>query len=179
MGGYRPDRCGLNFGEEIMTKNEQLQAMIQFFKTETGNKTVDMEEVADWAIRRGATLPRPKSARDLLVAQLSDAARAEYRQDPKTGLSYRVNHALRSTRKDGRQYTLWVDIEDATRPQMLWSLSNRRQQMVGDAVHLKIDEMIWNNHHPDNAPIQLVMDFTDDVEERLNSPGFSANDSAA
>ena len=83
------------------------------------------------------------------------------------------------TKADGRQLTLWVDIEDATRPQMLLSLTNRRQQMVGDAVHLKIDEMIWNNHHPDEEPIQQVMDFTEDVEERLNSPGFGSNDAAA
>jgi len=162
-----------------MSKNEQLQAMTQLYKTETGSKMVDMEAVADWTILRGATLPKPKSARELLVAQLSDAARAEYKQDSKTGLSYRANHALRGTRTDGRQYTLWVDIEDASRPQMLWSLSNRRQQMVGDAVHLKIDEMIWNGQHPTDEPIQLVMDLSDDVEERLNSPGFGANDIAA
>jgi hypothetical protein len=161
-----------------MTRNEQLQSMIQLYKSETGNKTVDMEHVADWAIRRGATLPKPKSARDLLVAQLADAARAEYRQDSKTGLSYRANHALRSTKSDGKQFTLWVDIEDATRPQMLWSLSNRRQQMVGDAVHLKIDEMIWNDRHPSDEAIQLIMDFTDDVEERLNSPGFGTGEAA-
>lgn len=162
-----------------MTRNERYQTLMQLYKTETGSKTIDMEQMADWAIHRGVTLPKPKSARDLLVAQLSDAARAEYRQDPKTGLSYRVNHALRGTRTDGRQYTLWVDIDDATRPQMLWSLSSRRQQMVGDAVHLKIDEMIWNDKHPDAQPIQLVMNFTEDVEERLNSPGFGSDEAAA
>lgn len=161
-----------------MNRNEKLQALIQLYKSETGNITVDMENVADWALRRGATLPKPKSARELFVSQLSDAARAEYRQDGQTGLSYRANHALRGTRSDGKQFTLWVDIEDATRPQMLWSLSNRRQQMVGDAVHLKIDEMIWNNRHQNEPPIQLVMDFTDDVEERLNSPGFSSGEAA-
>jgi len=165
--------------EHAMNRNEQLQGLIQLYKTETGNKTIDMEDVTDWAIRRGATLPKPKSQRDLLMAQFSDAARAEFKQDPKTGLSYRVNHALRGTRSDGRQYTLWVDIDDATRPQMLWSLSNRRQQMVGDAVHLKIDEMIWNGHHSEEQPIQLVMDFKDDVEERLNSPGFGSGEEAA
>ncbi|WP_153954367.1 hypothetical protein [Cupriavidus necator] len=162
-----------------MSRNEQYQALMQLYKSETGNKVVDMEDMADWCIRRGVALPKPKSARDLLVAQLSDAARAEYRQDPKTGLSYRANHALRTTAKDGRQLTFWVDIEDATRPQMVYSLGNRRQQMVADAVHLKIDEMIWNSRHPDEQPIQLVMDFTEDVEERLNSPGFGANDAAA
>lgn len=152
---------------------------MRLYKTETGNKIIDMEDMADWCIRRGVTLPKPKSARDLLVAQLSDAARAEYRQDPKTGLSYRANHALRVSRPDGRQLTLWVDIEDATRPQMHMSLTNRRQQMVGDAVHLKIDEMIWNDRHQTEDPIQLDMNFTEDVEERLNSPGFGASDAAA
>ncbi|MNU04475.1 hypothetical protein D3C72_2489010 [compost metagenome] len=51
--------------------------------------------------------------------------------------------------------------------------------MVGDAVHLKIDEMIWNDKHPDAQPIQLVMNFTEDVEERLNSPGFGSDEAAA
>ena len=103
---------------------------------------------------------------------------APYRVDAKTGLSYRANHALRQRTRDGRQYVLWVDMEDATHPQMLWSLSSRRQQMVGDAVHLKIDEMIWNSKHPDEPHIQLDMDFTFDVEERLNSPGFGTGEAA-
>lgn len=162
-----------------MTQNERLQALMQLYKTETGNKTIDMEHMADWAIKRGVTLPKPKSPRDMLVAQLADAARSEFRQDPKTGLSYRANHALRGTRSDGGQFTLWVDIEDASRPQMLWSLSSRRQQMVGDAVHLKIDEMIWNDRHSGEEQIQLVMNFIEDVEERLNSPGFGSGEGAA
>jgi hypothetical protein len=161
-----------------VTRNEQLQALIQRYKEETGQKTVDMEAVAEWAIQRGATLPRPKTARELFAAQLADAARAEYRVDPKTGLSYRANHALRRRANDGRQSVLWVDIEDATRPQMHYSLSDRRQQMVGDAVHLKINEMIWNSKHPDEEQIELDMDFTYDVEERLNSPGYGTGEAA-
>lgn len=152
--------------------------MIQRYKAETGEKVVDLEKVADWAIGKGATLPKPKTAREMFAAQLADAARAEYRVDSKTGLSYRANHALRQRTRDGRQYVLWVDIDDATRPQMLWSLSDRRQQMVGDAVHLKIDEMIWNSRHPEEEQIQLEMDFTYDVEERLNSPGYGTGEAA-
>lgn len=162
-----------------MTRNEQLQGLIQLYKSETGNTIVDMGAVADWAIRKGVSLPTPKSAKDLFIAQLSDAARAEYRRDPKTGLSYRANHALRSMNKSGKLFTTWVDIDDATRPQMHMSLSSRRQQMVADAVHLKIDEMIWNDKHSDAEPIQLIMDFTEDVEERLNSPGFGSDEEAA
>jgi hypothetical protein len=72
-----------------------------------------------------------------------------------------------------------VDMEDATRPQMEYSLTSRRQGMVADAVHLKIDELVWNSKHPEEAPIQLVMDLTFDVEERLNSPGFDSGEQAA
>lgn len=161
-----------------MNRNEQLQALIQRYKAETGQKAVDLDVVAGWAIERGATLPKPKTARELFAAQLADAARAEYRVDPKTGLSYRANHALRQRNHDGRQYTLWVDMEDATRGQMLYSLTDRRQQMVGDAVHLKIDEMIWNSKHTEEEQIQLPMDFTYDVEERLNSPGYDTGEAA-
>ena len=161
-----------------MNRNEQLQALIQRYKAETGQKAVDLDVVAGWAIERGATLPKPKTARELFAAQLADAARAEYRVDPKTGLSYRANHALRQRNHDGRQYTLWVDMDDATRGQMLYSLTDRRQQMVGDAVHLKIDEMIWNSKHADEEQIQLLMDFTFDVEERLNSPGYDTGEAA-
>lgn len=161
-----------------MNRNEQLQAMIQLYKSETGEKAVDLELITDWAIARGATLPKPKTARDLLAAQFADAARAEYRVDPKTGLSYRANHALRQRARDGRQYVLWVDIEDATHPQMLYSLTDRRQQAVDDVVHLKIDEMIWNRKHPGEPQIQLDMNFTYDVEERLNSPGFGTGEAA-
>jgi hypothetical protein len=161
-----------------MTKNERYQALIHRYKQETGEKAVDMDKIAEWAIGRGATPPTPKTARELFAAQLADAARAEYRVDPKTGLSYRANHAMRQSTRDGKQMVLWVDMEDATRPQMLWSLSDRRQQMVGDAVHLKIDEMVWNNKHADEEQIALDMDFTYDVEERLNSPGYGTGEAA-
>jgi hypothetical protein len=161
-----------------VNRNEQLQALVQRYKAETGDKAVDMDKVVDWAIERGATMPKPKTPRELFAAQLADAARAEYRVDPKTGLSYRANHALRQRSHDGRQFTLWVDIDDATRPQMLYSLSDRRQQTVADATHLKIDEIVWNSKHPEEPPIQLDMNFTEDVEERLNSPGYGTGEAA-
>lgn len=162
----------------MATRNERLQAIIQSYKLKTGNKTIDMDAVADWAIKQGVELPKPKSAKELFVEQLSDAARAEYRKDEKTGYSYRANHAIRVSNRKGQQMTLWVDIEDASRAQMLASLTNRRQQIVCDAVQLKTDEMIWNAKNPNDEPIQLVMDFTEDVEERLNSPGFGTGEVA-
>lgn len=158
----------------MATRTEELQNLIQLYKSETGEKAIDMDLVADWAIRKGVSGPKPKTARELLAAQFAQAAREEHRRDPDTGWSYRANHALRGTKVDGRQYTLWVDIEEATRPQMHMSLTNRRQQMIGDGTQLKIDEKIWNARNPNEEPLQMIMDFTDDVEERLHSPGFDS-----
>nr|WP_315481926.1 hypothetical protein [uncultured Undibacterium sp.] len=153
---------------------EQLQQIIQLYRKETGNRTVDMDDVAEFAMQKGVAAPKPKSPKELLSAQLSQAAREEHKTDPVTGWSYRVNHALRFPKGDGSQLTLWVDIEEATRPQMHLSLTNRRQQMIGDGVQLKIDEIIWNSRNPNEIPLQMIMDFTDDVEERLNSPDMDS-----
>ena len=162
----------------MKTKIERLQSLIQLYEDETGLHVVDMDLVADWAIKRGVVAPTPKTAKELLSEQFAQAAREEHLRDPATGLSYRRRHALRGKDKDGRQRTFWVELERATRPQMLTTLVNRRQQMVGDAVQLKIDELVWNSRNPNEQPIQLVMDFTHDVEERLNAPGLDGEAAA-
>jgi hypothetical protein len=158
----------------MVTRNEHLQKLIRLYKDEADKKTVDMDDVADWAIKRGVNAPKPKSPKELLSAQLAQASREEHRRDPVTGWSYRANHAMRLSDNEGKQYTLWVELEDATRPQMHYSLTNRRQQMIGDGVQLKIDEHVWNRMNPDEEPLQSIMDFTYDIEERLNSPDMGS-----
>ena len=46
----------------------------------------------------------------------------------------------------------------------------RREQMVGDALQLNLDAEHWSNEHPNEEPIQLPLDFSDDVEWRKNTP---------
>lgn len=114
----------------MATRSEELQSLIQLYKSETGEKAVDMDLVAEWDIRKGVSTPKPKTTKELLSAQFAQAAREEHRKDHKTGWSYRANHALRvAKKKTAHNFTLWVDIEEATRPQMHMSLTNRRQQM--------------------------------------------------
>jgi hypothetical protein len=67
---------------------------------------------------------------------------------------------------------LWLDIDDyAPRPKMIKSLVNRREQMVGDGLQLTLDQDHWNSIHPDEEPINLPMDLTDDIGWRKNAPG--------
>jgi len=60
---------------------------------------------------------------------------------------------------------------------MLRSLGIRREQMVGDGLMLSYDADHWNRIHPDQEPIQIELDFTDDVAWRKNAPneGEAAN----
>ena len=157
----------------MTTKNERYQKLFPLYRQEKKTTTLDMNEVAKWMLERGVEPPRPKSPVDLLAEQLSVAAREEHRRDPKTGWDYRANHAYKIPAKDGKQLTLWVELESATRKQMHMSLTNRRDQMIGDGTQLKIDETIWNNKNPEEESINMVLDFTEDVAERLSSPQFT------
>src|SRR5205085_1642096 len=51
--------------EQSVNRNEQLQALIQLYKSETGVKAFDCDAIAEWAMRRGATMPKPKTPREL------------------------------------------------------------------------------------------------------------------
>ena len=65
----------------------------------------------------------------------------------------------------GRQFTLWADIDTAPRAHMERAFAQRRQQIVGDCYQLKTDVDCYNDSHPAEHPIQIILDFTKDVEE--------------
>lgn len=45
------------------------------------------------------------------------------------------------------------------------SFAQRRQQIVGDCYQLKTDVDVYNTKDRSQEPIQIVLDFTYDVEE--------------
>jgi len=91
------------------------------------------------------------------------------RHDETTGKPYRANHAL-VTQQGATQLSLWVDIDEAPRKHIHKSLIARREQIVGDGLQLTLDADHWNSIHPDEEPIQVPMDFTDDILWRKNAP---------
>jgi hypothetical protein len=146
-----------------------MQRLIRLYKETTGELEVDMHKVAKFANERGWPLPKPRDPFDMLAKEFAQAARQEFRRDPKTGKPYRANHALPSA-VGGVQLTLWIDIDEAPRHQMLKSLINRREQMVGDGLQLSLDADHWNSIHGSEEPIDIPMDLTDDIEWRKNAP---------
>ena len=163
------------FKEKVMpTKRKEMQRFIRLYKEETGIKEIDMHKVAKFAVKKGWSLPKPQDPLTLLAKQFSGAAREEIRKDITTGNPYRANHAL-SVKQGSEQFTLWIDIDEAPRKPMLKSLINRREQMVGDGLHLTLDADHWNGIHPEEEPIELPLDFTDDIEWRKNGPKEQAS----
>lgn len=150
-----------------MTRLEEMQRIIRLYRQETGIQEVDMHKVAVFATSKGWPLPKPTSPLEILAAQFTQAAREEIRKDQVTGRPYRANHAIPVT-QGGVQLHLWIDIDTATRKPMHKSLINRREQIVGDCVQLSLDADHWNRIHPNDQPIQIPLDFTDDTEWRKN-----------
>lgn len=153
----------------MSTKAQRLQRLIQHYREETGNESVDMHEVAKFAADRGYPLPKPKSALDRLAEEFSSAAREEVRHDKVTGQPYRANLAVVQW-ANGHQFTLWHDIDVAPRKVAQQAFVQRREQMVGDAVQLTLDVNHWNRINEEDEPIVMPLDFTDDVDWRLNAP---------
>ncbi len=148
----------------MATYTESLQEFWRKFEAEKGSgSAVNAHDVAAWAFHKGLWKPRPKNVIDILADDLARAWREEYRTD-KLGRRYRAKHAVRS-KDNGKQTTLWADIDNAPRPHMERAFAQRRQQVVGDCLQLKTDVDVYNDQHTDEKPIQVVLDFTIDVEE--------------
>lgn len=146
-----------------------MQGVIRLYKEKTGQSEVDMRKVAEFAVSIGWRLPAPVSLIDRLAREFSQAAREEIRYDQQTGKPYRANHVI--VQKQGAtQLHLWIDIDEAPRKPMVKSLIMRREQMVADGLQLTLDADHWNAIHPSEEPIQIPMDFTDDVQWRKNAP---------
>lgn len=151
-------------------KSQEMQSIMKRYKEATGQASVDMHDVAKYAVSMGWPLPKPKTALERLAEQFSGAAREEIRRDEVTGKPYRANLAV-TTWQGSQQITLWTDIDVAPRNIAHRSFQQRREQMVGDAVQLTFDVLHWNRVNEAEEPIGMEMDFNDDVQWRINGPG--------
>jgi hypothetical protein len=148
-----------------MTKNEALQSVWRQYEEENSRLAATAREVCEWGVQKGLlNLPRVDPY-DALAEDMARALREEYATD-RQGRRYRVNHAVRIT-KGGVQYTFWAMLGYADRKHMQRAFIQRREQIVGDCVQLATDVLAYNDMNKDAEPLQMILDFTDDVAERL------------
>ena len=145
------------------TFSEQMQGIFARYSAEVRSSPVGLDEVAVWAIENGLFRPAPRDVVKICREALADSLRQERRIDAK-GRRYRAKHSVRSSFA-GEQTSLWADIDTAPRSFMEKSFSQRRKAIADDSFQIKQDVDHFNDAHPDTAPIQMVLDFTEDVAE--------------
>lgn len=69
-------------------------------------------------------------------------------------------------KQGGVQLSLWGDADTAPQAFIEKAVRQRRDSLVDDAFKLKMDVDHFNEFRGLESPIQLVLDLTDDVEER-------------
>ena len=152
----------------MQTKKQQLQALAHLYRKETGIQAVNPKDLADWASSRGCKPPIPRTPAQLLAAQFSDAMREEYAKDEVTGHPYRVNMAV--VEYDGdEQVSLFMENDFAPRAFAHKSCNRRREHIASEVTQLHLDAARWNRMHPTEEPIQMELDYTFDVELKLNA----------
>ena len=153
-----------------MTKLEEKQAFVRYYKRQNKKTVITMAEVAKAAIAQGWPVPPPVSGEERLAKQFAEAEREEIRYDKKTKRPYRANLAMTQRLKDGTQLALWIDTDEASRSQMVLALAKYREQMIGEALMGTDTVEHWNRINPRDKPLQFPLDFTDEAEWRRNAP---------
>ena len=143
---------------------EQLQKVWHAFEQDHGFVPTTAREAVAWGVERGLIEPPEFDPLAKLAEDMATALREEYATDSE-GRRYRVNHAVRVNRS-GVQFTFWAMMESAPREHMQKAFIQRREQIVGDCVQLATDVEAYNAMKTDQPPIQMYLDFRDDVEER-------------
>ena len=162
----------------MATQDEKLQRVWHHYDTQGEHKPTGTRQAAYWAVAEGLLELPDIDPHEVLAEKMAGALRREYRKD-EHGRKYRVNHAVRVT-KGGVQYTFWATMGFAPHEHMEKAFGQRREQIIGDCLQLKIDVDVYNDMNLGNRPeIQLVLDFTDDVAERLEQHSTSSSTALA
>ena len=136
----------------------QRRHLVQRYRDAGEKWPVELKDVAAWIIKQGLWESQ-RSPIEQLTSELSKAMREEYIVDEQ-GRSVRAKHAVRV-----EQGVFWDDIRTATPAHMRMAFQQRRQQIVGDSRQLKTDVDSFNENHNVARPIQLSLDFTQDIAE--------------
>jgi hypothetical protein len=148
--------------------NSTVLGIVEKYIAAGGKEPICPREVARWAIDHREWDRHRTTAVSLCAKDIARALREDYYIDEK-GRTVRARHSIREMRDDGsgqtEQLTFWHDHRTMPRPFAERSFQQRRVQIVGDCKQLKIDVDSYNDYHPGQDPIQLVIDFTYDVAE--------------
>lgn len=148
----------------MRTQSEMLQEIVRKYQAANQPWPATTRDMAQWAITNKLWTPKPSAIVDQCADQLARAMREEYITDDQ-GRRVRAKHAASLPGKGGEQMVLWADIRTAPHQHMAMAFQQRRHQIVGDCRQLKMDVDSYNQNRTPDQPIQMIFDFTYDLEE--------------
>ena len=147
----------------MTTKTEQLQKIINAYRDSGEKWPATSKEMAAWAIGARLWYPHPSAIETQCAEEISRAMRDEYVTDAQ-GRKVRSKHAA-SYGEGPEQTVLWDDIRTAPTEHMYRAFQQRRHQILGDCKQLKTDLDSFNDNRKPSKLIQIVFDFSLDLEE--------------
>ena len=144
--------------------NVKMLFLVELYQREHDVVTVDLDEVAQWAIREGHYRPEPVDPAKLLKGQMAKAMKNEHITDPQDR-EVRKWHAVRHS--DGeRLWTEWATILDADPGHMRISLQQRRQYLLSGCRQHREDYRSYNDNNKFGAQLPLFSyNFEADFDE--------------
>lgn len=146
-----------------MSYKEQMQRLWGKYEELHGREPNTIQDCFDWAYRAGLWKPRPLDISKIFNKEMADALRQETRID-ESGRKYRAKICIKE-KTGGVQMTLWADADKASEKFVKTSVQQRRNSVIGDCHKLKQDVEHFNEFRNPDKPINLILDFTDDVAE--------------
>lgn len=146
-----------------MSYKDQIKKIEKKYKEAGGKWPASAIDVATWAVKANLFQLHQGAVIRQFADQIAQAWRDEYITDPQDR-RVRVKHAARYL-EHGETKWLWDDMRTASHQHMELSFQNKRQQIVQDCHQLKLDVDSYNENFNKGRQIEMVFDFTIDLEE--------------
>jgi len=148
-----------------MSYTKDMQLVVKRYRAAEQTWPASSKEMASWAIKNGLWEISDTDIINTCAKDLARAMREEYATDEK-GRRVRQKHPAKKF-VDGKQITIWDDLATASHNHMQLAFQQRRRAIVADCVQLKIDVDGYNDREDRPEQIEMVFNFTYDVEEAL------------
>lgn len=153
----------------VMTKRVSVQQetadLVHEYMGLLGTKAVDLAEAAEWAVKTRRYQKKPLTLVQQCQRDMARALRSEYIRDPQ-GRDVRRMHAARMPAESGRQMVLWAELFQAPPAHIRISMQQRRQGILADAKHHKLEVESYNDNNVHGAQLEMFdYNFNADLDE--------------
>jgi hypothetical protein len=147
----------------MKSQKDFLQDIVRNYQASGGEWPTSPRAIARWAINNHHWMPRPEAIVSQCAEQISRAMAAEYFTDA-NGNRIRAKHAV--VHPEGSvQQVLWDDIRTGEPKHLEVSFQQKRKNIIHECKQLKNDTDFYNEFRKPDIPVQIVFDFTLDLQE--------------